>query len=119
MLEAKAGEAFNIKVDKEEKVFRISIRMDGGEFEQLMRVLNDDKAMQPICAVVDKSPLGRALEGSTYCASCTNTLGQVVCHQFNAKNWARAMSKAFWYCKGSFSLSRGSCGSGCRTIEKH
>jgi hypothetical protein len=108
---------FTARVETSGTSTRVTIEMATDEFDRLMSVLRDEKAMAPVCAVVDRSPLGNALVGTTYCAS-TGSLPK--CHQFSAKNWASAMSKAMIYCRGgNFSLSRGKCSSGCNSITKH
>lgn len=111
---------FQVDVQLRGDVAHIAIEMPRAEYERLMNVLNDEKAMAPICKVVDKSALGKALLGSTYCARCKNQYGEIYeSHQFSAKNWASATAKAFWYCKGNHTLARGTCGSAYGSVIKH
>lgn len=111
---------FDMDVSVSKSTVNVTMSMPRKEFEQLMKVLHDRKLMAPICRAIDNTALGRALIGSTYCAQCKNQYGQIAeSHQFSAKNWGRAAAEAFWYCKGSFSMSRGKCTTAYGQVIKH
>ena len=111
---------FRAETDRRGGTTTVQLRLANSELDRLVRILLDEKRMEPVCAAMRGSDLERALGASTYCARCRNQFGEIYeSHEFRAKNWVSAFAKALWYCKGSFQMVKGACGTAYGRVIKH
>jgi hypothetical protein len=94
----------------------IQLQMPSGEFTALKEVLVRPETMDALCRIAVKTGLAKALEGSTFCATCHSDGIQ---HQFEAKNWVNGFVEALSHCGPGFALQRRKCNPNIGHVEHH